>query len=69
MRRSGNGEIVITDNGNYIFDIHFAEPLIDPEAENMKIRAIPGVLETGFFFGLAGRVLIGRNDGRIDVRS
>lgn len=65
IRRNQKSEIYITDNGNYIFDIHFQELRDDPEADQQKIQAIPGVVETGFFFNLAGRVLIGRSDGSV----
>ncbi len=32
-----------------------------------EIRAIPGVLETGFFFNLATYIVIGKNDGTAAV--
>ncbi len=57
----------ITDNSNFIFDIHFKELRKNPEADALNIQNIPGVVETGFFLGLAGRVIIGFNDGRIEI--
>lgn len=65
IRRNEKSEIYITDNGNYIFDIHFQELRFHPEIDQQKIKAIPGVIETGFFFNLAGRVLIGKSDGSV----
>ncbi|MCB1106649.1 MAG: ribose 5-phosphate isomerase A [Chlamydiia bacterium] len=56
----------ITDNGNYIYDIHFESLRDHPENDHEKLSRIPGVLETGFFFNLAGRVLVGKNDGTVD---
>lgn len=56
----------ITDNGNMIYDIHFESLREDPEKDHEKLIRIPGVLETGFFFNQAGRVIIGKNDNTID---
>jgi ribose 5-phosphate isomerase A len=67
-RRSQQG-LYVTDNGNYILDIHFPHPLHDPQKDHAAIAAIPGVVETGFFFHLAGRVIVGFFDGRIHTLS
>lgn len=68
-RREGEGgEPFITDNGNYIVDVYFEGYCHDPEGDNKKILAIPGVCETGFFFGLAKRILIGSREGEIEIR-
>lgn len=58
-------EYFVTDNGNYIIDIHFQGPLNEPEKEEAFLRDIPGVVETGFFFHLAGRVITSFKDGQI----
>jgi ribose 5-phosphate isomerase A len=63
FRHDPDGGLVITDNGNILFDIQFPSPLPSPEQEHQKILQIPGVVDTGFFFHLAGRVIIGRPDG------
>jgi len=52
-----NRRTLRTDNKNLILDIQFV-PLLIPENENVRIRQIR-VLSHGFFFGLAGRVIIG----------
>jgi ribose 5-phosphate isomerase A len=57
----------ITDNGNYIIDINFAAPLDHPEKEHETLKEIPGVVETGFFFNLAGRVITSYHDGQVIV--
>ena len=59
--------LFVTENGNLIFDITFKQPLIDPEKAYAKIRQIPGVVDAGFFFAIAGRVIIGHNKGTIEV--
>lgn len=57
----------ITDNGNYIIDILFPRPLEHPEQEDAILKEIPGVVETGFFFHLAGRVITSYHDGQVIV--
>lgn len=69
LRKDKSGNIYITDNGNYIVDIHFTNPLDYPENDNLRIRFTPGVVETGFFFNLVGTVITGFKDGRVEIRS
>jgi ribose 5-phosphate isomerase A len=57
----------VTDNGNYIYDIAKEVIVGDLEALNQVIVSIPGVLETGFFFNQAGRVIIGYDDGHVEI--
>jgi ribose 5-phosphate isomerase A len=67
LRKNENGELYVTDNGNHIIDIHFDGPIKDPEGQDAILQNIPGVLETGFFFNLAGRVIIGNNEGKVTI--
>lgn len=69
LRQSPDKVIYTTDNGNYIYDIHFNGPIANPEKEDAAIRVIPGVVDTGFFFHLAGRVIIGNNNGTVEILS
>ena len=55
----------ITDNGNYIYDIYFDTLRESPEEDEERLIHIPGVIDTGFFFHLAGRVLIGYEGGEV----
>lgn len=57
----------VTDNGNYIVDIYFPHLLSHPEEEHKLLKEIPGVIETGLFFHLAGRVITGYKDGQVIV--
>ena len=66
-RRTQEGSFFLTDNGNLIFDITFDSPPKMPEEVDEELIHIPGVIETGFFFNLAGRVFIGYTDGRIET--
>lgn len=62
-RQRAEGSFYLTDNGNRILDIDLPSPLDNPEKSHSEIRAVPGVLETGFFFNLATRIVIGKSDG------
>ena len=66
LRKRTNDGLYVTDNGNHIYDIRFESLRDDPEKDHEKLSRIPGVLETGFFFNLAGRVLVGKADGTVD---
>ena len=68
LRTDEKGALYVTENHNYIFDLQFGSPCADPEKEHEKIRNTPGVVDTGFFFHLAGRVIIGFNDGKTIIR-
>lgn len=66
-RMNQDSTLFITENGNLIFDIIFQEPLSNPEEKHLQLLQVPGVLDTGFFFQLAGRVIIGRQDGTTEI--
>ncbi|MDX8431501.1 MAG: ribose 5-phosphate isomerase A [Candidatus Algichlamydia australiensis] len=56
-----------TDGGHYIYDIELQSPLDDPIKLHSEIITLPGVVETGLFFHIAGRVIIGKKDGTTEV--
>lgn len=61
--REGKGKVgpVITDNGNVIIDSNFG--LVRKPAElELKIKSIPGIVETGLFIKMADVVYIGKPD-------
>jgi ribose 5-phosphate isomerase A len=58
--RQGNG-LFVTDNGNHILDCQI-NPIPDAPRLEMDIRAIPGVVGTGLFLGMADTVLVGERD-------
>ena len=68
IRKREDGSPYKTDNGNYIYDIALPYPCLAPEEEQLKISSIPGVLETGFFLNMAGRVIVGYPDGRVEIK-
>jgi ribose 5-phosphate isomerase A len=58
--REGKGKLgpVITDNGNVILDSYFGE-LERPGDLEVKLKMIPGVVETGLFVGLTDIAFVG----------
>jgi ribose 5-phosphate isomerase A len=55
------GEPGVTDNGNAILDCE-CSAIANAVHLETQIRAIPGVVGTGLFLGMADRVLVGRNE-------
>jgi ribose 5-phosphate isomerase A len=62
MTRRYHNEPTITDNGNYILDADFG-PIDNPEKLEIKLKSIPGVIETGLFLGYVHIAYIGTEDG------
>ena len=58
--REGKGKLgpTITDNGNAILDSYFGE-IAAPAELDVKVKMIPGVVETGFFVGLTDIAYVG----------
>jgi ribose 5-phosphate isomerase A len=63
LRLGRNQTPFVTDNGNYIIDIHYNRPIQHPADEHMHLKSITGVVETGLFFNIVERVIIGYQDG------
>lgn len=66
-RMNSDQTLFLTENGNLLFDIEFPSLLTHPERDHQKISEIPGVIDTGFFFNLATRVVIGHSDGKTEM--
>lgn len=64
--RGGAPAPFITDNGNYILDLHFEGGLADPERAGQELIALAGVLGHGLFLGLTTAVLV-FNQGQVQV--
>ena len=60
--RQKDGAPALSDNGNLIVDGH-VEPLLHPAGLERAIRAIPGVVGTGLFLGMADLVLVDTDAG------
>lgn len=57
----------LTDNGNYIADLHFQDFIQNPEELDQKLHSIPGILETGLFLNLAKKVIVGYPNGKTTI--
>jgi len=68
LRRNQDSSLFVTDNHNYIFDIQLNQPSENPREDHALISAIPGVVETGFFFDLVSKLIVGFADGQVVVR-
>lgn len=66
LREGPDDETLVTDNGNWVLDAKLSPPL-DAAALESDILALPGVLGTGFFLGMADAVLIGSGDD-VEIR-
>jgi ribose 5-phosphate isomerase A len=53
---------VVTDNGHLVIDAKFG-PDVDLREIDARLHRTPGVLETGLFYDLAAKVLVGVSDG------
>ncbi len=62
---SADGRGTRTDNGNEILDLRPPTPVSDPAALERELRAMPGVVDTGLFVGIARRVYVGLPDGTV----
>jgi ribose 5-phosphate isomerase A len=60
------GGLAKTDNGNHILECRVG-PLDEPAVVERNILAIPGVVDTGLFLGMADLVLI-EEHGTVEVR-
>ena len=68
LREEGHS-LYITDNGNLIFDAHLKEHPQKLREIHDRLIQIPGVIETGFFGDMAGRVVIGYPDGHSEIKA
>ena len=56
-------EPAITDNGNYIVDLHFAIPIADAAEMGSELKNTVGVVDHGLFCGMTTQVIIAGSDG------
>lgn len=52
---------VITENGNYLLDVYFAEAM--PIDKMNAVKMVPGVVEHSLFVGLASKAVVAGEDG------
>jgi len=61
--RLRDGEPLVTDGGNLIYDCRFPHGIGDPEEVERVLDARVGIVENGLFLGLASAVVIAGEDG------
>jgi ribose 5-phosphate isomerase A len=62
MRMSSQKDgAVITENGNYLLDVHFAEAMTLQDMNAFKM--VPGVVEHSLFVGIASKAIVAGPDG------
>jgi len=68
--REGKGKLgpVVTDNGNWVVDVVFGL-ITDVAGLEVRLKMIPGVVETGLFVGLADVVYLGSASGVEKIES
>jgi ribose 5-phosphate isomerase A len=62
LRRGENGNVFITDNGNYIYDCRF-EKISDPAGLEARLSHRAGIVESGLFVGIATHAIIATDNG------
>jgi ribose 5-phosphate isomerase A len=66
-RMDKEGSLFLTENGNLLYDISFETPLTHPEQTHEELIHLPGVVDTGFFFNLAKRIVVGWDSGKFEI--
>lgn len=61
--RGGVSQPFVTDNGNLILDLSFAEPMAEPGALAAGLAATVGVVDHGLFLGMASACIVGGPQG------
>lgn len=55
--------IAVTDNGNYIVDLFFDEPIKDVALAARELKSTVGVVDHGIFSGFTTAVIVAGKDG------
>jgi len=66
--RRGTGDApFVTDEGNYVIDLHLAR-IGDAHRLSMALNQVPGVVENGLFLDMCDVLILGYGDGRVETR-
>lgn len=65
LRKNPAGEPYVTDDGLYILDMRFGT-IEDAVKLEREMKQITGVVDVGLFVGLASRLILGFEDGRVE---
>lgn len=65
--RGGDADPYVTDNGNLIYDVHFANGIADATPLAAALSARAGIVEHGLFLGLADKALVATAEGVLEL--
>jgi ribose 5-phosphate isomerase A len=63
LRIGAAGTAFVTDNGNFIYDCHFAGGIKAPREVEAAMKRRAGIVESGLFLGIAAVAIIGSEGG------
>ena len=63
INKPDGDNIAVTDNGNYIVDLHFKEPIKDVNKAAEELKNTVGVVDHGLFVGMSYQVIVAGKDG------
>ncbi|OFG64974.1 ribose-5-phosphate isomerase RpiA [Listeria monocytogenes] len=66
LRKQTNGEVYVTNNGNYILDI-VNQSFTDAKMWQEKLAQIPGVVEHGLFLDYVDLIICGKANGETEI--
>ncbi|EAG8559053.1 ribose-5-phosphate isomerase RpiA [Listeria monocytogenes] len=66
LRKQSNGEVYVTNNGNYILDI-VNQLFTDAKMWQEKLVQIPGVVEHGLFLDYVDLIICGKANGETEI--
>lgn len=65
LRMLSDTQPFISDNGNYLVDLVPERPIRPPQEEELLLKQIPGVLETGLFYSIPKKIIVGSPSGQV----
>ena len=65
-RRMSGDQPLVTDEGNYILDLHLKK-IDEPPILAAQLKEIVGVVESGFFIDICKVIIVGKEDGTTRV--
>ena len=63
VRLAPNGQPFVSDDGNILVDLAFANGILAPASLDHALATRPGVIESGLFLGMADAVFVGTAQG------
>lgn len=67
VRQGADGKPFVTDNGNLILDCALGG-IPEPEELHEQLKAIPGIVETGLFVGIAACAFVAGPEGLVTLK-